>query len=181
MHENLRNIKHLFATIKHYYKDHPILKFIVLIIIIIVYLSLTIRKFGGEEGFMVSIITWSFFVLCTPIADAGFLIDLPIRIFTGIKMMYSEIIVWVIAITINIIAITTNPSIYQDTIILSIFEHILKQPIPYWSIIILSGLGTFFSLLFGDEIIDISYKKKDRREHHEKHKPSFNHWRRYHG
>ncbi|MBU1849797.1 MAG: hypothetical protein KKH40_03655, partial [Nanoarchaeota archaeon] len=84
--------------------------------------------------------------------------------------IYSEIIVWIIAISINIFISLTTPSVYNDTLILSIFQHIISQPIPYWSIIILSALGTFFSLLFGDEIIDISYENKKEREHHQKHK-----------
>jgi hypothetical protein len=170
MHNNFTNINKLFSTVKHYFYEHPIIKFILLIIIILSYLSLSIIKFGGKEGFLISALTWSFFVLCTPIADAGFLLDLPIRIFTGIKMIYSEIIVWIIAIGINLFTMSNNPLIYEDTIILSLFHHIISHPIPYASIIILSGIGTFLSLLFGDEIIDVSYEEKEVREHHLKHR-----------
>ncbi|MFH1589899.1 MAG: hypothetical protein ABIB43_05000 [archaeon] len=170
MHDNFTNINKLYKSVKIEFHRHPIIKFIILITIIIAYLTLSIIKFGGKEGVLVSALTWSFFVLCTPIADAGFLLDLPTRIFTGLKMVYSEIIVWIIAITLNIIVMNSNPLIYQDTLILSLFNQILLRPFPYWGIIILSALGTFFSLLFADEIIDVAYEEKQELEHHKKHK-----------
>jgi len=159
MHENFINIEKLYKSITIEFHRHPIIKFIVLIIIILAYLTLSMIKFGGKEGALVSAVTWSFFVLCTPIADAGFMLDLPTRILTGLKMIYSEIIVWTIAILINISTIILSPAVYQDTIILSMFKQILLNPIPFWGIIILSGSGTFFSLLFADEIIDVAYEK----------------------
>ncbi|MBU0471538.1 MAG: hypothetical protein KKF89_00475 [Nanoarchaeota archaeon] len=62
---------------------------------------------------------------------AGFLLDLPIRIFSGLRMVYSEIIVWCIAIVLNVVIILTNVAVYENTLILSIFHHILSQPIPF--------------------------------------------------
>jgi len=139
-------------------------------IILTVYLAISIRNFGAKDGFLISLLTWSFFVLCTPIADAGFILDLPIRLVTGIKMIYSEIIVWSIAIATNLIIFFSNSQIYEDTNLLSLFHHILSQPIPFWIIIILSAAGTFLSLLFGDELLDISYNHKKERTHHKKHR-----------
>ncbi len=170
MHKNIVNIEKLYTHVKLEFHKHPVIKFVLLIIVIIAYLILSMMKFGGKDGAIISALTWSFFVLCTPIADAGFILDLPTRILTGLKMVYSEIIVWTIAITINIIFMTTYPAVYQNTIILSMFSHILSSPIPYWGIIILSGLGTFFSLMFADEVIDVAYEEKQELEHHKKHK-----------
>lgn len=149
---------------------HPLIKFIIVFVLLVGYVTLTSLKFGVRDGLMVSVLTWSFFVLCTPIADAGFLLDLPLRILTGIRMLYSEILVWIIAIALNVLVFFTNVQIYEDTVILSLFHHILAQPWPFWGIIILSGIGTFLSVVFGDEIIDVSLEKKSSRKHHRKHR-----------
>lgn len=173
MHSNLKNIHKLIKHAKIHLHKSPLIKFLLVFMILIGYLFISIRNFGAKDGFLVSILTWSFFVLCTPIADAGFILDLPIRIVTGMKMIYSEIIVWSIAITTNIIIFFSHPNLYEDTQLLSLFYHILSKPFPFWSIIILSGFGTFLSLLFGDELLDITYEKKKERTHHKKHKHKY--------
>jgi hypothetical protein len=83
-------------------------------------------------------------------------------------MLSSEIFVWAIAIALNIYAFFFSPEIYNSTAILSLFHHILIQPIPFWSIIILSLIGTFISIGFGDELMD-TIKHRERNRYH-KHK-----------
>lgn len=161
--------KHALSTAKHELHRHPSIKFLLVFTVLIVYTILTSLKFGAREGLLIGALTWSFFVLCTPVADAGFLLDLPLRLFTGIRMVYSEIIVWVMAIGINIFTTIFFKGIYDDTILLSLFSHIIHQPFPYWSIIFLSGLGTFFSIIFGDEILDVALYGKKKCKHHKKH------------
>ncbi len=65
-----------------------------------------------------------FFVFCTPIADAGVLFDFPFRLITGIKMIFSEIGVWLIALVINFFIFFKNPHIYDKTIF---FQYILAM------------------------------------------------------
>jgi len=173
MHENLKNIKVLFEDIKTKMHHNSIVKYSIVLLIFITYMGLSIHSFGAKDGLLISFLSWTFFVLCTPIADAGFLLDLPVRLVTGIRMIYSEIIVWIIAISANILIFFSNPTIYENTKLLSLFHHILSQPIPFWMIIILSAGGTFLSLLFGDELLDISYRHKKERTQHEKHKQKF--------
>ena len=119
-------------------------------------------------GGIASLLTWSFFVLCTPIADAGFLLDLPLRLLFNIRMVISEILVWVIAITLNIVSIIYCPQYYETTALTKIFYVILNTPYPYWSVILLSGIGTFLSIIFGDELMDII--NHDKRKFYNKHK-----------
>ncbi len=140
-------------------KKHPAIKFTLIFLIISAYFFFTIKSNGLKDGLWVSLLTWSFFVLCTPIADAGILIDFPINLISGIKMIYSEIIVWVTAIGMNILILTTNPAIYEKTIILSLFKHIIQNPFPYSAIIILSALGTFISIHLADDITGRKEKK----------------------
>ena len=76
-------------------------KFLILLSVLVLYFIYLSVEYGILTGGTVAILTWSFFVLCTPVADAGFLLDLPIRLLFGFRMLYSEIIVWSIAIFIN--------------------------------------------------------------------------------
>lgn len=158
-----------FKGVEEYTQNHPFVKFMIVFLIFIAYLFFTIIQFGIGNGLMVTLLTWTFFVFGTPIADAGALIDFPLRLITGIRMIYSEIMVWIIAFFVNIFAYFLNPQIYDKTILLKLFKYIISHPYPYWIIIILSAFGTFLSVYFGDEILDILSLKKRKRKAYEKH------------
>jgi len=89
--------------LKHQTKREELVKFLLLLGVLIGYFAYLSWQYDLATGGIVSVLTWSFFVLCTPIADAGFLIDFPVRIITGLRMVFTEMIVWGIAITINIL------------------------------------------------------------------------------
>lgn len=144
-------------------KINHVMKYLALALILVLYGMFVMYRYGASEGALITVLTWSFFVLCTPIADAGFLLDFPVRLLVGLKMIYTEIIVWFVAITVNFYALFLYPDVYSSTGLLKLFHHILTQPVPYWLIIILSSIGTFLSIYFGDEIIDISGRKQ---KHH---------------
>lgn len=129
-------------------------------LLLISYLFFTAKTHGLKEGILISFLTWSFFVLCTPISDAGVIIDFPIEFVTGIKMVYSEIVVWIIAISLNIFTYLEIPQIYDQTVLLSLFKHIIEEPLPYWIIFLLSCIGTFLSLYIADSFLHKSKKIK---------------------
>lgn len=159
----------IWSFLRKKFENHPLIKFSVVVLILGGYFLFVAHSHGVKEGLFISILTWSFFVFCTPIADAGILIDFPMRLVTGIKMHYSEIIVWVIAGGLNVFAHIYNPEIYNQTVVLSLFKHIIEEPFPYWGIIILSLIGTFMSVYIGDELID-SGKEKKKESFLKKHK-----------
>ncbi|MBL4601454.1 MAG: hypothetical protein JKY84_01780 [Emcibacteraceae bacterium] len=141
-------------------------KFLILLSIIAAYFGYLSYEYGLMTGGIVAILTWSFFVLCTPVADAGFLLDFPIRLLFGIRMLYSEILVWSIAGAINIYALLYNQEAYDKTVLTMLFKKILLNPNPYWSVLLLSGFGTFLSIYFGDEMLDV-FKHRDRVKYHQ--------------
>ncbi len=122
-------------------------------------------------GGIASLLTWSFFVLCTPVADAGFLLDFPLRLLFGIRMVISEIAVWVIAIVLNIVSFGYFPAYYDTTVLTRLMQQILANPYPYWAVILLSGAGTFLSIRFGDELMDVihHHDREFFHSHHFKH------------
>lgn len=142
-----------------------VIKFILLILVLFTYFAYLSWKFDLASGGLLAALTWSFFVLCTPIADAGFLLDFPLRLIFGIRMFISEIFVWVLAIGINTTSLLFARATYHKTFITSLFEKILTHPWPYWSVILLSAIGTFLSIRFGDELMDV-VSHKERAFHH---------------
>jgi hypothetical protein len=122
------------------------------------------NKFGSA-GITLGAITWSSLVLATPIADGGLVLDFPLRVLTGIRMMVAEIFVWVAAISLNVVILIYNPEIYRKTLITDTLQKILINPWPNWIIVVLSCFGTFLSLYFGDELLDI-VMLKDRNKYH---------------
>lgn len=135
-------------------KNNHWLKFSLLCLVLLCYFFYVNYKYDAITGGVSSLLVWSLFVLCTPVADAGFLLDFPLKILFNIKMYISELFVWLVAIIINLIVFNFYPEYYDKTIATKLFYLILSNPFPYWSIILISGLGTFLSIYFGDEIID---------------------------
>jgi hypothetical protein len=146
-------------------KKQVLYKFLLLCILMVGYFSYLTFRYNVATGAIASALTWSFFVLCTPIADAGFLLDFPLRLLFGIRMLISEIAVWTIAIAINVIALLYFVEFYQSTKLTILLHAILTMPYPYWSVILLSGAGTFLSIRFADEIMDVAHHR-DREFFH---------------
>jgi hypothetical protein len=158
--------------LKHETKRITLIKFFFVLVLFLVYLLFVSLKYGLKNGFLIALLTWSFFVLCTPIADAGFLFDFPVRLLLKVKMIFSETLVWIFAISLNIYVLTFKSEIYSRTLLLKLFYFILTHPFPYWLIIILSFLGTFLSIYFADELLNV-VEHKERLNyflHYEKYK-----------
>ncbi len=164
-------IKEKEEYIKHETKRSTLIRWLLVLAVVTGYFTFVAFEYGVQEGLLITFLTWACFVFCTPIADAGFLLDFPIRLLTNIKMIYSEMVVWFIALTITIDTIIFNPQVFQETVILRLFRHILYKPFPYWLIILVSAAGTYMSVYFGDELIDVV--KHEHREKHQKHKHKF--------
>ena len=146
-------------------KKQVLYKFLILCFILISYFIYLSVQYDAVTGGIAAALTWSFFVLCTPIADAGFLLDFPLRLLFGIRMFVSELVVWTIAISINVITLLFFSEYYDTTSVTKLLHSIVTMPYPYWSVIVLSGLGTFLSIRFADELMDVMHHK-DRHFFH---------------
>jgi hypothetical protein len=156
---------------QHETKRRVLLRFAGVLLVLIGYFVFVSIHYGLKNGVLISALTWSFFVLCTPIADAGILLDFPVRLLLRVRMVYSEIAVWAIAITLNVLVSVFSPAAYERTVLLRLFGDILTRPIPFWGIILLSAAGSFASVYFGDELVDVV--KHEHREKHRRHKTKY--------
>ncbi len=170
----IKNVKEKIKNselLTHETKRYVLIRYLIVLLIVIAYFIFISFKYGVKNGFLVTLLTWSVFVFCTPVADAGTLVDFPIRLLIHVRMIVSEVFVTVFAAVLNIYALTFNPQIYNKTLLLRLLKHILLNPIPFWLIIILSTLGTFMSIYFGDELLDVA--KHSEREKFKKHKSKY--------
>lgn len=149
-------------------KTQVIIKFALLCAVLLGYFLYLGLKYDFATGGVAAGLTWSFFVLCTPIADAGFLLDFPLRVLFGIRMVLSEVAVWALAIGLNGTVLAMAPQYYDTTILTRLLHQILISPWPYWGVIALSGVGTFLSIRFGDELMDVLHHR-DRSFFHAHH------------
>lgn len=147
------------------------IKFFLLCLVLLGYVGYLTWLYDFRTGSVAALLTWSFFVLCTPVADAGFLLDFPLRLLFGIRMVLSELVVWGIAIGINVLALLAFPNDYQTTMLTRLMYAIMTTPWPYWSVVVISGAGTFLSIRFGDELMDVLH----HHERHHYHKHGFKH------
>ncbi|RME77414.1 hypothetical protein D6774_04570 [Candidatus Woesearchaeota archaeon] len=154
--------------IHHETKRAALVKFLAVLGVFLGYFAFAASRYGVDKGILVTALTWSFFVFCTPVADAGFLLDFPLRLILKIRMLYSEIFVWVFAGLLNILVLIISPQTYESTLVLRLFYTILTTPWPFWGIIILSAIGTFLSVFFGDELID-KVTHSQRKAYHQHH------------
>jgi len=146
-------------------RTQVLIKFFLTLAVLLGYFAYLSYKFDVLTGGVASAITWSFFVLCTPIADAGFLLDFPLRLILGIRMIHSEMVVWLLAFAINFLSLHYAPHYYQTTLLTDLLQRIITTPYPYWGIIVLSALGTFLSIRFGDELMDALHHHERRFFH----------------
>lgn len=151
--------------IKHETHRETLLKFIALALILAAYFIYMSWKYDASTGFAVALLTWSFFVLCTPVADGGFILAFPIRLLFGIKMSITQVVLWFVAIGLNLFMLISASNAYDLSFLTKLLKHILTVPYPYWSILILSATGTLLSIYFGDEMMDVT-SHKDRVIHH---------------
>jgi len=150
---------------KHETHRETLLKFIALTLILVAYFIYMSWKYDASTGFAVALLSWSFFVLCTPVADGGFILAFPIRLLFGIRMSITQVALWFVAIALNIFMLISASNAYDLTFLTRLLKHILTVPYPYWGILILSAAGTLLSIYFGDEMMDVT-SHKDRIKHH---------------
>lgn len=156
-----------FSAKQHKTHGESLWKFLALVGVLVAYFAYTSWKFDAATGAWLALLNWSFFVLCTPVADGGFLIDFPVRLLFGTRMVITELIVWILAILINVVALLIAPEVYDNSVLTSLLYVIISTPWPYWSIIAISALGTGLSIWFADEMMDVTTHAE--REKHHKH------------
>ncbi len=144
-------------------------KFLIAAALILCYLLLTVDKHGVEQGVLITALTWAFFVFLNPAPTAGLVFELPIRLLTRHRLLVAQYMVWGVGAAIVLPALLLSPDLFHTTTPLAIFYHVLTNPVPYWSLLLLCGLGTFLSVYLVDKVVD--EVENELNHHHRKHMP----------
>ena len=151
------------------HKEHAIDRFLLIVALISLYLAYTVFTYGLEEGIEITGLTWAFFIFLTPVPIAGLAFELPIRIITNHKMIFTQLVVWSFGGLMVLSALLLSPNIFQSTSVLKLFYHVITNPIPYWTLFLLCAMGTFLSAHVADELID--RVESELHHHYRKHTP----------
>ncbi|QJF50728.1 hypothetical protein [Roseobacter ponti] len=153
------------VLLKHRTHRESLWRFLILVALLVAYFAYMSWKFDAATGAWLALLSWSFFVLCTPVADGGFIVAFPVRLLFGARMIWTQAVVWVVAIVINIAALSFAPSAYDDSALTRLLQAILIQPWPFWLILALSAIGTGLSIWFGDEMMDVTAHHERAKRH----------------
>ena len=153
--------------VEHETHVHLLSRFLLALALFTAYFFYVVWKFDVGEGSLVALLTWAFFVLSTPIADAGLLLALPARVILGVKMIKTQALAYVLAVALVAWAYFNTPAVFEATILLRAFRFILEHPWPYWALFLISAVGTFSSIYLADEMYDVlsHSKRKAYRRH----------------
>ena len=105
---------------------------------------------GLSRGVFLTILTWSFFVLCLPFFSGRPIITTGIlKIFNrgrlpSIWILQPRPVRWLFAIVINILSVLAAPYIYLTSVTTFLLYRIISNPWPYWMIIFACALGGGF-------------------------------------
>ncbi len=102
---------------------------------------------GFFMGTYLTLLFWSFYILCVPAAHGQLTFGYPIRMLQA-RRFYTEPLMWIAALGLNIFTIFACPSMYPKSITTHLLYHILTVPNPYWIIPVVSAFGTFYNLVF---------------------------------
>ena len=61
-------------------------RFLGLVVVLMGYFAYLSWKFDAATGAWLALLSWSFFVLCTPVADGGFIVAFPVRLLLGTRL-----------------------------------------------------------------------------------------------
>ena len=138
-----------------YIYDSVVIMFILLMVFFIFYN-------GFYKGCIKSLFVWSFFVLCTPVPEAGLLISLPLKRYFGFKMDVSQFAVSLFACMLLFYFYCIEQKIIKNNLIGNLFLGLINY--KYYSIIFISVISSVLTSNLLDNIIN-HFINKDEINH----------------
>ena len=122
-----------------------IIYFLLTILLLTLYTKPLIPKFGLRTSIHITFLSWSFLVLCFPLARGKILIKIPYELIFKSKLAIPELVAWPLAIIGNFIMYYRSPASYLKTYVTTLFFNILTNPWPFWIMIIVCAIATFYT------------------------------------
>ena len=106
--------------------------------------------FGLHRGLHIAALLWSFFVLCVPYGSSGILLS-PFRRATRLRLQYADIVLWAIAVGLNVYTYFFARQIYLKSISTHLLYQIISNPWPYWLIMAICIFGMIYRLFIAPD------------------------------
>ncbi len=129
-------------------EQFPLIKFSIFLILFILLIKPIFNNYNPLVAIHLSLLTWSFFVLCMPISRGKVLITKTFKFLFNKKIKYPELFTWLIALTINMFTLAISGTPYIKTSVTHLLYLILQTPWPLWIVIVVCGIATFFNSFF---------------------------------
>ncbi len=97
-------------------------------------------------GAYLTILAWTFCILCLPTHKGALIFDTPTRFFRQPLAKYAPLMIWCIAVLINVVTIKLTPSLYYCTSITHLLLLMLTTPQPYYRLIIINTMLMFYDV-----------------------------------
>ncbi len=104
-------------------------------------------RHGIIPGLYLSLLTWSYFVLCLPFPKGSILFDLPSMMITGKTIRYLDIMLWICAWCLSLGTLTFARHYFYKNSFTYLLFHTMTTPWPFWIILILCGISTWYRSL----------------------------------
>lgn len=118
-----------------------------------------IMELGTKTGIHITLLIWSFFILCVPIPGNPLITTTFLRLFTKRALLYSTLFIWLGALALNIYTYFSFPLAYLNTSTTFFLYRIIANPWPYWLIIGMSAFaGAYRSVLVTRDQIFLSQR-----------------------
>lgn len=108
---------------------------------------------GTIPGIFMTVLTWSFFVLCLPVTGKPVIIGKLLapmsrkHLYSVPWYLNSYFVRWSLALLVNGFTYIVLPYIYLTSVTTFLLYRIMTNPWPYWMIIFVSSLGSIYERL----------------------------------
>lgn len=102
---------------------------------------------GLGRGLYLTLLTWSFFVLCIPFSGRPLITSFLLNWFTNIPAHYAGLVRWLAAIGFNLFTYIVFPYIYLTSATTFLLYRVITNPWPYWIIIFASSLAGLYTIV----------------------------------
>ena len=106
------------------------------------------KQFRIPTAIHITLLLWSFFVLCVPIPSNPLLTTKFLQFFTKRATLYAALITWLGAALLNVYTYFSMPFIYITSATTFLLYRIISNPWPYWIIIGTSSLAGMYKIFF---------------------------------
>ena len=134
--------------------------FVLVFCLFLVYFVFKAVKYGIRQGFNLTVLTWCFFLLGTPVVNSGLLIDVPVKYLFAQKMHHTQLFVSFFGLFLSYCYLYFYKQLFTLTKHTRLLYKMITDPFSIYGILfIICGIGTLISAKLIDIVYDLIVTK----------------------